>query len=338
MNRESYTGKWVYGKNSSNPIIVDIPALIDIETFKKARAQALKNHSHASRKTKYNYLLRRRVSCSCGYKMKCSAMGGGKRKYYACCSKWNDAPEGTFSCTMPYIRAEQVDAVVWDWLKAKFSDENALLEALNEQTVKRDEITRPQRDNLATIDKLLKDKKHELEKLLDLYLTGDFPRELLTERKKKIDNEIYGFEAQQSRLQSILDEEALGEERIKTLLELTHYVRNGMVEAENDFKKRRWVIDTLDVKATLAIENNEKVVYMSCMAGNESVSFSSVYCSSCPAAPAVPAGAPARLPPGRGWRRRVRPAMALVSLSYSTRGTSICRSMRSKSGPLIRLR
>jgi len=213
--------------------------------------------------------------------MKCSARVGGKRKYYTCCSKWNDAPEGTFNCKMPYIRAEHVDAVVWEWLKINFIDENALIEALNEQTTKRDELTRPQRDNLATTDKLLEDKQHELEKLLDLYLTGDFPREFLTERKKRIDVNIDKLKEQQSRLRSVLDEESLDEARIKTILELSHYVHNGIIEAENDFEKRRWMIDALDVRATVAIEDGEKVMYLNCLAGTGkgSVSFGSDYTS-----------------------------------------------------------
>lgn len=42
--------------------------------------------------------------------------------------------------------------------------------------------------------------------------------------------------------------------------------------ANEDFEMRRQIIDTLDVRATQAVEEGEKVVYVRCVAGDSVLS------------------------------------------------------------------
>jgi len=74
-------------------------------------------------------------------------------------------------------------------------------------------------------------------------------------------------------LLSILEEQDLGEERIQTILELAKYVRDGILEAEDNFKKRRWVIETLDLSGTISVEDSQKVLYLTCVTGEDRLSL-----------------------------------------------------------------
>ncbi|MDI9547522.1 MAG: hypothetical protein QM346_07950 [Chloroflexota bacterium] len=48
------------------------------------------------------------------------------------------------------------------------------------------------------------------------------------------------------------------------MLNFTAKVAEGLEKADDDFETRRRIIDILDVRATLAIEDGKKVVYLSC--------------------------------------------------------------------------
>jgi hypothetical protein len=52
-------------------------------------------------------------------------------------------------------------------------------------------------------------------------------------------------------------------------------VGEGLADADADFDFRCFVVDTLDVTATLAVEGEEKVVYARCVLGDETLSIAS---------------------------------------------------------------
>jgi len=51
------------------------------------------------------------------------------------------------------------------------------------------------------------------------------------------------------------------------LEEIAQGIYDGILDA--DFKTKRQVIDLLDVRGTLSIEDNEKVVYVTCKLGQQ---------------------------------------------------------------------
>lgn len=64
---------------------------------------------------------------------------------------------------------------------------------------------------------------------------------------------------------------------------VTKSVRGGLEEADQDLTVRRQLIDVLDVRATLALEDGEKAVYVRCSLGKGSVLFvSSTICGTIP--------------------------------------------------------
>ncbi|MBL7063762.1 MAG: hypothetical protein ISS49_06060 [Anaerolineae bacterium] len=99
-----------------------------------------------------------------------------------------------------HFRADYVDAAVWDWVKSFLTDPAALAEGLKVEQAEREEANKPLRDRLAVVDDLLADNRRQLERALDLYLSGDFDKERLTERKTRLEKTIAALERKQAHL------------------------------------------------------------------------------------------------------------------------------------------
>ena len=102
-----------------------------------------------------------------------------------------------------------------------------------------------------------------------MYLTGDFTREMLTERKDRLQSTIDALEQERVDLQTQLEAAVLTDEQIETIMEFTAVMKEGLKEAEQDFGKRRWIIDALDVTARLTVEDGKKVAHVKCHIGKD---------------------------------------------------------------------
>lgn len=70
------------------------------------------------------------------------------------------------------------------------------------------------------IDDLLADNCRQLERLLDLYLSGDFDKEVLTDRRTRLEATITALEKERAELTIQLETTTLTEGQIKTLADL----------------------------------------------------------------------------------------------------------------------
>ena len=84
MNR-AYMGEWVYRRNSDNPIIIPVPAIVSKEVWEKAQAILAESRRLWCSYGKEKYLLSGIVTCSdCG-----TPMGGARLRY------WQNIVRGT---------------------------------------------------------------------------------------------------------------------------------------------------------------------------------------------------------------------------------------------------
>lgn len=125
------------------------------------------------------------------------------------------------------------------------------------------------------VEGLLAENGQQLNRLLDLYISGDFPRATLDERKAKLTQTIEGLRQERDGLVARLQDRTLTGEQLADLQAFAAQVAEGLAERDDDFDFRRFVIDTLDVTATLVVEDGEKVVYGRCVLGDEALSISS---------------------------------------------------------------
>ena len=169
-------------RDAAEPFAVEVPAIVSREVWKAAQAQKSKNRTNAKRNRKNQYLIGRRVVCGrCGYKMygtsAWASRGKPRYKYYGCPAHYKR--ESLRTCDMPPFRAEEVDEGVWEWIQEKVFDPDELARGLEKQRAAQDDELAPVRERVKALDSQLAEQESQLGRLLDLYLAGEFPREVL---------------------------------------------------------------------------------------------------------------------------------------------------------------
>ena len=127
----------------------------------------------------------------------------------------------------------------------------------------------PVRDRLATIETLLADNIRQLERLLDLYLKEDFPRDVLIERRQRLENTIQVLTQERNTLAAQVADIALTDAQLQNLKALAAQIAEGLDEADNSFELRRGIIELLDVRVTFTIENEQRSAIVTCAFGYE---------------------------------------------------------------------
>ncbi|RPI50748.1 MAG: hypothetical protein EHM56_10445, partial [Chloroflexi bacterium] len=269
LKNETYAGVWHYGKEGKDELIpVEVPAIVSRETWDAAQVRLAKNRADSPRNRKYNYLMGRRIRCGvCGLKIAGQSKKDGEKvyTYYVCPSNKEYARE----CNMKSVRGADLDAAVWEWVKSFLTNPKALAEGLEGYREDCAKESLPVRERLAVVSALIDDNQAQLNKLLDLYLSGEFTREMWTERKARLEATIAALEREQAGLVAHLKEQSLTDEQIQTLMNFAAMVSENLEAMDNDFDAKRRLIEELDVQATLTMEDGEKVAYVSCIVGED---------------------------------------------------------------------
>jgi site-specific DNA recombinase len=286
LRSETYCGVWHYGKKNgdgwnpdSNLIAVEVPAIVDRETWEAAQRRRAKNTAMSKRNTKYQYLLSRRALCgTCGAKMHATGRQNvtqGPTLYYHCPVPSTPMQYAKECDQSTYFRADQVEPAVWEWVKQLIGDPDTVAEGLRERDKWREEANQPIRDRLDVVEEALTDANRQMDRLLDLYLSGEFTKDVLTRRHGELEQRIRELEREQAELQQQLEEDAITDDQVETLKSVARKVADGLDKADEHFETRRKIVDLLDVRVTLAIEDGEKVIEAECRIGEGSVAIAS---------------------------------------------------------------
>jgi len=114
LSNSAYMGK--------HPKGFKMPVIIDPDTWDKAEQQ--RHNARQVRGQVRSWLLQGICVCGiCGHKLGCEKKKGNQPRYYVCGGRHRvHHPDGSPTCTLPYIRAEQLETKVWNTLKQVFAD------------------------------------------------------------------------------------------------------------------------------------------------------------------------------------------------------------------------
>ena len=98
--------------------------------------------------------------------------------------------------------------------------------------------------------------------MLDLYLGGDFPKEMLTDRKKRLEMTINNLMSEKAKLVVHVETKMLTEDQIRSIKDFAGKIRDGLAIADDDFATRRRIIEMLDIQVTLVVEDGHQVIYV----------------------------------------------------------------------------
>jgi site-specific DNA recombinase len=289
LKNETYAGIWHYGKrphgeNGNNKegrisqpkvqcLTVKVPAIISKEVWRIAQMRLAYNLKNSPRNTSQKYLLRRRVKCGrCGLKMAARTYKNNRGKkpvvsYYCCPS--NHKYSTVRVCDAPHFRADYIDTLAWEWVKNLILDPKILDEGLKIYQESKISENAPLLERIDVIEGIIADYQEQLERVIDLYVSGTVGKEMVVDRQKQLEKNVAALTDEKILLTEQLERRTLTQEEITTIKQLTERVAKGLnlVDNNDDFETRQSIIEALDVTASVIVEDGRRIAYLKCKIG-----------------------------------------------------------------------
>jgi site-specific DNA recombinase len=167
-------------------IPVRVPAIVDPETWELAQAQRQRNRQRARRNnTTHAYLLRSLLVCGrCGRRLVGSWHATGGR--YGCAARYPRTAPG--ACEGRSIKAQSVEAVVWEHVKALLADP-AVLQAQYEHGRGDPAVDVRAEQERERIERKLTALDREVTRLIDAYQADVIELSELSERRGRVEDQ-----------------------------------------------------------------------------------------------------------------------------------------------------
>lgn len=149
-----------------------------------------------------------------------------------------------------HFRIEHWDARVWQEIKSFLGSPESIEIGARRYQQEHETSRIPLKNRLTATESLLARKQRELGRLVDLYVAGDFDRDMLLDRKQRLEAEIQSLDREASALREQLTQ-VLTDKQIMELVAFSRQVAEGLDKADNDFDLRKRVIDYLNVRVVL---------------------------------------------------------------------------------------
>jgi site-specific DNA recombinase len=278
LKTEVYIGKWYYRKENHTKeewLVIDVPPLVSEETWYQVRKIGERNKALARANRKFQYLLTGHIRCGlCGSRMNghpgywSSKNANGYNCYYRCVA--HDGTIANVKCPIPQFRLDAVDGVVWEWVTGFLTNPELLEQGMAEYQADQDIKNERVHERVAIIDELLKDHQDQLNRILDLYLEGDFPKELLVEKKRRLEETIRSLESEKIDLKDFVEKKSLTPEQYEDIQEFSRKILEGINLVSCDFETKRQIIELLDIQVVCMLDDGgNKYVNLKCILGSD---------------------------------------------------------------------
>ncbi len=159
-------------KSDPGIIYTQVPAIIDAETWERARLIAKRNWKNASRNARRFYLLRGLIKCQhCGGTFIGSGRDWGQYRYQCSGTSSYRRPWET-KCRAKSLRAVPLEEAIWQDIKEYVENPGRVLDRIEEQLKQRVAQAQPMETELATVERAIAHKQVERERLVSLYRKG----------------------------------------------------------------------------------------------------------------------------------------------------------------------
>ncbi len=149
-----------------------MPVIIDPDTWDKVEQQ--RHNARQKRGQVRHWLLQGMCVCGiCGHKLGCEKKKGPRERYYVCRGRHKEHhPDGSPTCTLPYIRAERLETKVWNTLKEVFADPAKLKQYADKALAELEQRRAQIGEGLLEIEKGIAEVKKKEERLGLAYTDG----------------------------------------------------------------------------------------------------------------------------------------------------------------------
>lgn len=276
LRQEAYAGTW-YGQRyekiqkkagkkqfRQRPreewVAVPVEPIISHQLWQEAQTKL--NAKAFPRNQRHDYLMARRLTCRCGYAIRATTKHVGsshERRYYTCFAYKN----ANGQCGLPGFQAELVEEAIWRWVEQLLKSPVALLEGYRQAQETVDKQHYHTKRQIDILDEQIQEYKVKLERLVDLYLDGTYPKDVLDVRKGEYTDITDQLSRQRDILAQQLEKALITENDITNIEAFVQKVRDRLDEIDElDFATKREVIEALNIRGTLTVEDNTKVLYL----------------------------------------------------------------------------
>lgn len=257
-----YYGKWHYQtKYHPEPIEVNVPPLIDRALFDRAQRLLKERRIYSERNTKNQYLLSHLIHCGiCGRSMtaktdvvtsthKGKTYGPYVRSYYYCFR----LPKKR--CTLPYIRVDRIEPLVWSKVKEILENPSLLMKVIKEQEGKGESQKVSLGKRVKKIDTAIRKCEHEKENILRAFRKGILDDAELASQIEEIRKQGRTLRQEREEIRLQITGKKQIEERLVRLSSLVSDTKEKL--ANPTFEERRELVRTLVERVT--VHENGKV-------------------------------------------------------------------------------
>ncbi|HWQ96154.1 MAG TPA: recombinase family protein [Candidatus Methylomirabilis sp.] len=242
MAYRKYENTSLKSRPKSEWIEIEVPAIIDEGTFRRAKEQLKKNIFLSSRNNTQNqYLLRRFVRCGeCGYKM--TGILKGKHAYYSCL-KGRDLVKTHLEtrCTSKSVRQELLDEVVWQKITELLENPELIIEQYKRQ--KDIVLTGGTQKQIQKLEQQIQSYDKQIQRLIDAYQTEVITLKDLENRKSSIEKKRSQLQEQIRNIKAAEKNKIDYEKIFDNIEAFCDAVKRGIENAS--FEDRRKIIELL---------------------------------------------------------------------------------------------
>jgi site-specific DNA recombinase len=270
IQRETYAGIWRFGMRigptrNKRPkeewIEIEVPAIIDRETWQAAQEQRERNRQFSRRNAKHDYLLSGLIRCACG-----SAMSGeffSNHQYYSC--TWRNNHHSHLeerTCRARSIRADAIEVDVWDSIVGLFANLETLEKHL--RIAQQEELAAldPKIEELSAVEAMItQTENNALEVGQALRRASGLVAKSLEQNMNEVNLRYEALCQRRDTLKADLSVTRLTDNTIQELVEFAKDVFAGIENA--DFQTKRRNLEMLKVR----VEIKQGRFIISCLAG-----------------------------------------------------------------------
>ncbi len=272
LKNETYAGVWHFNKSKrlgeKERLPVNVPAIVSRAQWEAAQEQlALNRAEKAGKHPRGEFLITRRVKCAkCNGSVTVTTItrpSGLRFTYYLC---RNHNSQALKFCNVPYWRAVDIDARIWEWIKVLVSDPTTLVERMTDSQTEQDKANKVVLAQLEVADGLIAENKSQRERLADMYELKIIERGALVERDARLKEALTKLEEERAKIAAKLTVRVTPEQ-MQTVMEFAAEVRERLPYADKHFAERRRLIEALDVRATLEWEGDKWAINADCWIG-----------------------------------------------------------------------
>lgn len=181
--------------------VAHIPALISEEEFEQVQAKLASNRELAKRNNKaHEYLLRALVSCGECLGACASRTTTTGYAYYLCKNRADMIRKARGqTCRAPYVRADELDALVWDDLCQVLTHPESIRHAL-ERAHGGHWLPQELQERREMVRKSMAGAERQMERLTDAYVAGVIGLEECGRRRRELERQIQVLERQEEQL------------------------------------------------------------------------------------------------------------------------------------------